>query len=341
MKQLLWMACAWGFVGVAGADDSRLRLAPTSLEIPRQIGPLAYRGEPDTFGDAALGTGYRFNAPGMALTFYAYDAGLADIPDGAESVPVCEEFEHAKSDVAKAGYGHTLHKGDQLVRLSPPREQPLAREAAFEFEIENHPALSFLWFTGIERSFIKVRFTADAQLRDDVPELRREVLDALGNAIGPRPAPAKAAADENSIDVAFGDAGDAGEDEMTAGLLYAGFLGAIAEKSPQEGPVCGGEFVPDFATEMAVYQGLISMRDPKDRNRLLDRLAAIDGAGFLDEYLWMDAHREEWGTTPPEGLEVGAYQGWRKKNLKKFKRPRFARVVVNHPRPLALEPVDR
>jgi hypothetical protein len=338
MKPLLWMACAWSCVGAVYADDSRLRLEPTSLEIPRQFGPLSYRGTPDSFGDPALGTGYRFNAPGMALTFYAYDSGISDIPDGAESVVVCEEFEHAKSDVSKAGYGHTVHKGDQLVRLSPPEDHPLAREAAFEFEIETHPVLSFLWFTGFDKHFIKVRFTADAQLRDDVPELRRAVLDALGDAIGPGSTPAKVQEDKNSIDIAFGDAG---QDEMTAGFLYAGMLGAIAEKAPESGPVCGGEFVPDFPTEMSVYRGLISMRDPKDKSRLLDRLASIDAAGFLDEFLWMDLHRDEWGTTPPEGLEVGAYQAWRKKNLRKFKRPSFARLVIHHPRPLPVEPLDR
>lgn len=337
MKRLFWMACAWSCVGVTHADDSRLRLEPTSLEIPRQFGPLTYRGTPDTFGDAALGTGYRFQAPGMALTFYAYDSGMSDIPDGADNVPVCQEFEHAKSDITQAGYGHTVHKGDQLVRLNPPDEHPLAREAAFEFEIESHPALSFVWFTGIEKTFIKVRFTADAQLRNEVPELRRAVLEALGDAIGPRPAPAKQQ-EKDSIDIVLGDA-DA--DEMAAGLLYAALLGAVAEKSPEAGPPCGGEFVPDYPTEISLYEGLISMRDSQDRNRLMGRLAAIHRAGFLEEFLWIDAHRDEWGTTPPEGLDVGDYQAWRKKNLKKFKRPRFARLVIHHPRPLPVESVDR
>jgi hypothetical protein len=338
MKRLFWMACAWSCVGVTTPDDSRLRLEPTSLEIPLQFGPLSYRGTPDTFGDPALGRGYRFNGPGMALTFYAYDSGTSDIPDGADNIPVCEEFEHAKSDVMQAGYSHTVHKGDQLVRLSPPEDHPLAREAAFEFELENHPALSFLWFTAAEKNFIKVRFTADAQLRDDVPELRRAVLDALGEAIGPGSAPAKGTTENNSIDIAFGDTG---KDEMTTGFLYAGILGAIAEKTPQAGPVCGGEFVPDFPTELSVYRALVSMRDSQDRRRLLDRLAAIEEAGFLHEFLWMDAHRDEWGTTPPEGLDVGDYQAWRKKKLKKFKLPRFARLVVHHPRPLPVDAADR
>jgi hypothetical protein len=75
-----------------------------------------------------------------------------------------------------------------------------------------------------------------------------------------------------------------------------------------------------------------------DSSKLAKQLAKVDQAGFFEEFVWVELHRESWGATPPEGLALPEYGAWRKKNLKRFKAPSFGSVVVQHPRPLPPEP---
>ena len=74
------------------------------------------------------------------------------------------------------------------------------------------------------------------------------------------------------------------------------------------------------------------------KSKLGKTIAGIDEAGFLEEYLWVDRHREAWGAVPPEGLTLREYSEWRKKNLRRFKAPDFGTITIDHPRPLRLEP---
>ena len=69
--------------------------------------------------------------------------------------------------------------------------------------------------------------------------------------------------------------------------------------------------------------------------RLGKRLAEIETAGFLEEFVWSDLHREQWGTTPPQGLELDDYKPWRKKNLKRFKAPPLGTVAIDQTAPHA------
>src|SRR5262245_12998423 len=107
----LLLMCA----GVAGAADDTVKLAPTSIEMPKRIGPLVQTGEPYRFEPAALGYGYQYDGAGLRLTVYVYDMGYTDIPDGADTVPACMQFEEAKAEIGQAGYGHPTLKTEQLV----------------------------------------------------------------------------------------------------------------------------------------------------------------------------------------------------------------------------------
>jgi hypothetical protein len=60
------------------------------------------------------------------------------------------------------------------------------------------------------------------------------------------------------------------------------------------------------------------------------QLAQIATAGFLDEFVRVELHRESWGAEPPAGLTLPEYQAWRKRNLRRFKAPNFGGVVVQH-----------
>ena len=125
---------------------------------------------------------------------------------------------------------------------------------------------------------------------------------------------------------------------MTLGILYSGILSTFLDKAPQAAPVCGGEFVPPFETELSVFKALLSME--KSPSELSKKLLAVEQAGFLDEFVWVERHREEWGTAVPEGLTLADYAKWKKKNLKRFKPPAFPSVIIKHPRPLAIEAAD-
>ena len=80
---------------------------------------------------------------------------------------------------------NTTLKSEQLVRLSPPDDAPLAREAVFEMDRRGQHAVSYVWITGAAKHFVKLRFTMDrAAHATKSLEARRAVLNALGAAIG-------------------------------------------------------------------------------------------------------------------------------------------------------------
>ena len=224
------------------------------------------------------------------------------------------------------------------MRLDPPADLPLAREAVYEYERELHPTISYIWITAVAKYFVKLRFSVDPSLRDELPEARRAVLSILGEAIKPhlKPVDPKAAAPGSSLGFNLGGGSD---DVMQAGILYLTLLNATVDKVPELAPVCGGEVVPGLDTEASLYRGAISLGKDLAKTKFGKRIAQIDKAGFLEEFLWVDHHREAWGTEPPQELTIPEFATWRTKNLKKFRAPEFGTVTIDHPRPLPLEPL--
>jgi hypothetical protein len=335
----------WWIVGLAAAGQAEaagetVKLGPTRLEMPARIGPLASDGAAHSFGSAALGVGYQYSGAGMSLTIYVYNAGVDAIPDGGDTIAACRQFEQAKGDILGAGYANTTLKSQQLVRLAPPDDVPLAREAVLEFERENQAMISYLWITGFDRNFVKLRFSLDARLRDEAGEARRAVLDALGVAIKPhlvaQPASDKPEDEKTgtSINLALGMGSD---DDMAAGMMYTILLAGLAEKSPEQMPVCGGLLVPGFESELEIFRMLMAMEVEGDQSRFGKQLADAQAAGMLEEMVWTDLHRDEWGKSAPEGLTLDEYKSWKKKHLKRFRRPKFGEIVIDRPRPMPLE----
>ena len=330
----------WWFLLLAAsaqAEEAIIQLAPTPLELPRTIGPLQGNADPHKYDDPALGVSYQYNARGASLTVYVYDAGAKDLADGSETIPVCHEFESAKQGV-KAAYQNAQLVSQNAVRLQSSEQAPSMREAVFEFEFRERPTISYLWITAAAKNFIKLRFTADAQLRDELPEARRAILSAMGTAIAPHLAPVDPNAEKpgNSIRLNVGSAGNLAEDAAST-LIYPVALGALVDKSPELMPTCGGEVVPDHGTQVAllreVFGGALG-----DAGKTGKRIQQIDAAGYLEEFVWVDLHQESWGSTPPEGLTLGEYGKWKKKNLKRFQMPPLGSVVIEFPRSLPQAP---
>ena len=343
MKHWIWLGVAWSIIWsgpVHAAPDvaaGTVELLPSPLVLPKRIGPMVLRGEPHKYEDPALGVSYQYGGDGLSLTVYVYDAGNKEIADGADTVPVCHEFEIAKQGVSQA-YQKAQLKSEQLVRLNPPDDRPLMREAMYEYEREQRPTISFVWITAAARYFLKLRLSMDPRLRDELPEARRALLSVMGEAIKPHLVPVDASAKSPGASLGF-NLGGGSDAEMQAGIMYLALLNTLAEQSPELAPVCGGEVVPGLETEAGLYRGMFGFDEDLAKSGFGKTIAKIDKAGFLEEFLWTNQHREAWGTTPPEGLTLPEYDAWRKKNLKRFKAPNFGTVTIDHPRPLPLEPL--
>jgi hypothetical protein len=327
--------------GPAAAAGEPLKLGPTRLELPPRIGPLVTDGVAHGFGDPRLGVGYQYNGDGLALTLYVYDGGIPDIPDGGDTIASCQQFEQAKSEIQGAGYSNVSLKSQQLVRLAPPEPAPVAREAVLELTRNGHEVISYLWVTAFDRNFIKLRFSLDAALRDEMAEARRAVLDALGAAMKPHLAPVPVASEPGkpepagtSINLSLG--GD--NDDMQASILYTMLLATALDQGPDMAPVCGGPLVPTFDAEVGIFRAMVAMNGGEPDSKFSRQLADAESAGMLEELVWSDLHREQWGKAAPDGLELRGYKSWKKKHLKRFRRPQLGEVMVDHPRPLALEP---
>jgi hypothetical protein len=325
-----------GLPGAAAAGET-LALLPSPLEMPRRIGPLVTDGVAHSYEDPRLGSSYQYHGRGLSLTIYVYDAGVDPIPDGADNIPVCEQFEDAKNGVTRAGYRDMALKSEQMVRLAPPGDVLLAREAVFEFVRQERKTFSYVWITAAAKNFIKLRFSLDAELQDEIPEARRALLDALGEAVSTHVQPADPEAGKAGSSMAF-NMGSGSDDDTATQFTYMLLLSAMTVQVPEQTPVCGGNFIPGFDTELAVFRQLAAIDGQGGGTKFGKRLAEAEAAGFLDELTWTEMHRDEWGTGQPPGLSLDEYKTWKKKHLKRFRRPKLGAVSVDRPRRLPMEP---
>jgi len=183
MKRLAACLALAVVTSMASADDG-VRLEPSPLQLPSHIGPLAITGTPHKYDQPALGVSYQYGAEGLSLTVYVYDAGQQDIADGADTMPSCREFEMAKRGVEQS-YQKVELKSQRLVRLGEDAAAPLVREAVYEFERESRPTISYIWVTAVAGKFLKLRFSADPHLRDELADARQAVLGEVAKAAQP------------------------------------------------------------------------------------------------------------------------------------------------------------
>jgi hypothetical protein len=345
------MKLYWSIVTVALATlpamADTVKLLPTDLEMPDRIGPLTYVGKPHTWPDKRLGSAYEFHAAGMKLDVYVYDAGVTDIPDGARSQAVCLEFEQAKRGVEQGGFQGVVLKREQLARMGPGQELPLTREAVYEATMQDVQVVSYVWITGVSKHFVKLRFSAKQELRDELADARSAVLSTLGDSIRPHlspeaPAPVAApAADakaksETSIVINGG-----GLDDMMLGMLYLSSVAAIADEAAQPRPPCGGPVELPFEGEVRAYQSALAIADgDSGDSKFSKKLVEVAKAGYLEEFVWTHRHRDSWGDAAPGGLELDSFRRWAKKHLKRLQVPTFGYVEYKEPKALPLEPVQ-
>ena len=117
---------------------------------------------------------------------------------------------------------------------------------------------------------------------------------------------------------------------------------AVAEKSPELAPVCGGEFVPSLETgDRTVPWHVRAWRRSSARTQTRqDASRRSTTRDFSRNTSGPIAIARPGAASPPRGLTLSEYPAWRKKNLKRFKAPDFGTVTIDHPRPLPLEPLS-
>jgi hypothetical protein len=330
----------------APLSDNTVRLAPSQLKLPQNIGPLRYTGE-NRFRDRRLGRSFGFNASGISLSIYVYDYGVRDVPDGADSVPLCEQYESAKQEIERGGnYENVTLKAEVSRRLLPGSDDsPIAREALYEFDRRGVHALSALWLTAIDGYFVKLRLSLRSEVADELDEARTQILEAIADAIANRRKremrPSRPPAQDASIEV------DGHHDPEAAALwfTYAAHLVTFSREYPERRPACGGQLVPGFIGELAARRAALAeyrSRAPAGiASGYFDELARVDGAGLLEEYVWHYLRDEELDRVPPLELQMGAFEEYRERELADHVVQSGARVRINTVRVLPPAPDPR
>lgn len=331
----------------AALGDNTVRLAPSQLRLPQNIGPLRYNGE-NRYSDRRLGRSFGYNASGISLSIYVYDYGIKDIPDGADSTALCEQYEGAKREIERGGnYENVIFRGEASRALRDAAGSPVAREAVYEFDRHGVHAISVLWLISFDGHFFKLRLSLRAELADELSEARSEILAALADAMEDSLANTRAAhrgnaanaesppVQEASIEV------DSHYDADTAALWlsYALELVKYSREHPATRPPCGGRLLPGYAAELSARRAALEEyrgRDPATRSaRYFDELLRIDAAGFLDEYAWHYLRNDRWDLTPPAELDLAAFEAYRQSELATHVVQSGARVRINTVRVLA------
>jgi hypothetical protein len=323
----------------AALGDNTVRLAPSQLKMPQNIGPLRYNGE-SRYSDRRLGRSFGYNASGISLSIYVYDYGLGGIPDGPDSVALCEQYEGAKREIERGGnYQNVRFRGEVSRPLDAAPQAPRAREAIYEFDRNGVHALSVLWFLAADGYFLKLRLSLRAEVADELDEARTEILSALSEAIAQRRGQGatrvEAPVQEASIEV------DSSYDAETAALwlTYALELVKYSREHPDTRPACGGRLLAGFDAELAARRAALAQyraRDAAQRAaRYFDELLRIDDAGFLAEYAWHYLRDELRDLSPPAGLRLEEFESFRQRELASHVVQSGARVRINTVRALA------
>jgi hypothetical protein len=173
-------------LSAAPLGDNMVRLAPSQLKLPPNIGPLRYSSQ-RRFSDRRMGRAYLYNANGISLSIYVYDYGVADLAEGPDSIPVCEQYESTKREIQSGGkYANVVLKREYSRRLSDTADGPRAREAEYEFDRNGIRALSVVWLTAVDGFFLKIRLTLRSEVADELEEARPEIFAAIARAIAVR-----------------------------------------------------------------------------------------------------------------------------------------------------------
>lgn len=338
---MLLLAAACGTALPAPLGDNTVRLLPSKFKLLQNIGPMRFTGQ-NRYSDRRLGRSFGFGTSGISLTIYVYDFGLRDLPDGPDSIPVCEQFERAKAEIEGGGnYQNVVLRREVTRRMNDTANAPLAREAQYEFDRNGIHAVSVLWVTAADGYFVKLRLSLREEVADELEEARAQILSTLADSFAARPAkPYEKPASAPQASIVIEPGGDPGEASLW--FNYANSLLRAAVTTPDRLPACGGTMVPGFATELAARRAALHEYLARDTavpgSGYFSELARIEDAGFFDEYVWHYLRDATLDGTPPADLDLAAFEKFREAHLATHVVKTGAHVKVSTVRELPLDP---
>jgi hypothetical protein len=343
-------AAAWlaGMLLICGAayparlGDNTVKLLPSKFRLVQNIGPMRFTGQ-NRYSDRRLGRSFGYGASGISLTIYVYDFGLRDIPDGPDSLAVCEQFERAKQEIQSGGnYQNVVLRRQVTRRMGDVANALQAREAQYEFDRNGIHAVSLLWVTAADGYFVKLRLSLRQEVADELDDARAQILSTLAEAFAARPVrPVTSTAGtepETSIVI------EPGSDPSEAALWFS-YVNELLHDSletPDRLPPCGGTLVPGYAAELDARRSALReyrLRDAAEQgSEYFAELARVESAGLLEEYVWYYLRDASNDSAPPAELDLAAFEKYRAENLSAHVVRTGAHVRVNTVRALPLDP---
>lgn len=337
-----WCLAA-GAAGTAWAtplSDNTVRLAPSQLRLPQNIGPLRYNSQ-RKFSDRRMGRSYLYSASGISLSIYVYDYGMANLPEGPDNIPVCEQYESAKREIESGGnYENVRLHSEYRRRMSEAEDSPWLREAQYEFDRNGLHAVSVLWMASIDGHFFKFRLSLRSEVAEELAEARPSILEAIAEAVAARRKPripAPPASPEVTVEV------DSHLDDESAALwkIYANEVVSFSREHPDRRPPCGGLLSPRHDAELTARRAALQSYRARPAAaaplRYWEELARVEQAGHLDEYAWHYFHVA--GETPPPDLDLAGFEEFRARELARHLVQSGARVRMNTVRELPIAPI--
>ena len=191
----------------------------------------------------------------------------------------------------------------------------------YEYEREAHPTISFVWITAAANHFVKLRLSMDPRLRDEVLDARRAVLAVVGEAIKPHLTPvdpdAKRPGSSLGINLErWRGRRDPGGNPVPGVAQHTG-----RASHPSSRRFAAAKWFPTWKPRLGVYRGVFGLDEELAASRLGKTIATIDKAGFLEEFLWTERHREAWGANPPREPEASRVRGMAEEKTQAIQAP--------------------
>ncbi|MCE9561069.1 MAG: hypothetical protein K8U57_03340 [Planctomycetes bacterium] len=139
------------------------------------------------YPEAALGYSVAYTTPGLTISVYVYDKGLAAIPTGAKSDIVRDEMKQVVADIEelkkRGQYTSVKEVGkEETIRLGEGKNAPTALRRKFEIARpkEAEARFSEAYITGYKDHFFKIRVTYVKDGAEKSEKLIQSLLEALG-----------------------------------------------------------------------------------------------------------------------------------------------------------------
>jgi len=319
------MAISLGAMALpASAAESIAEHAFGGVQLPEYIGPLEYMGERSRT-DKRPGASYSYRAAGLSLDLAIYDYGNKGIVDGTDSAALRAEAQRVAASIEAAPGRNVRVLREGLATTGRSAQSLPLRETVFDVQSPESSDTAYVWLTAIHGLLVEARFTVAEGFEEDGVISRSEVLDALSAAIPQTAEKVEqarvAAAGTPRVDVAIQMDPATPETERPLWMNYLLTRAAHNARENEGRTPVAGEQHASFDEEVrartvvvGMYRSLYASRG-KAVSRYFEDLNRVEEAGYLREYVWRYLHQVAWTSTPPDGMNLTAFDAWSAKHL--------------------------